>query len=69
LFRVENELSEISLINQILEVSLDGSAFDGGINHLVMEGAVISGFGSLRVLREQSSRAPDQVWSLMALNT
>jgi len=59
LSRVEDELSEISLINQILEVSSEGPTFDGEMTHPVMEGAVILEFGSLWVLRERSSWAPD----------
>jgi len=59
LSRIEDELSEISLINQILEVSSEGPAYNGGMTHPVMEGAVILGSRSLRVLRERSSQTPD----------
>ena len=59
LSRVEDELSEISLINQILEVSSEGPTFDSEMTHPVMEGAVILESGSLWVLRERSSWAPD----------
>ena len=60
LSRVEDELSEISLIDQILKVSSESPAFNGGMTYPIVEGAVIPGSGSLRVLRERSSRAPDQ---------
>ena len=56
---VEDELSEISLINQILGVSSEGLALDGGMTHTVTKSALILGFESLRVLRERSSWAPD----------
>ena len=46
---VEDELSEISLINQILEVSSESLAFDGEMTHPVIED-VIPGSGSIRVL-------------------
>ena len=59
LLRIADELSEISLINQFLEVSTEGPTFDGGMTHPVMKGAVIPRSGSLRVLQERSSRAPD----------
>ena len=59
LSRVEDELSEISLINQILGVSSEGLALDGGMTHPVMKSALIPGFESLRVLRERSSWVPD----------
>jgi len=38
LSRVKDELSEISLINQILEVSSEGPIVDGEMAHPVMEG-------------------------------
>jgi len=52
LSRVEDELLEISLINQILEVSSEGPTFDGGMTHPIVEGALIPGSGSLQVLQE-----------------
>ena len=57
---VEDELSEISLINQILEVSSEGTTFDGGMTYHVIEGAIILISGSFQVLCKQSSRASDQ---------
>ena len=59
LSRFEDQLSKISLINQILEVSSEGLTVDGEMAHLVMEGAVLTGSSCLRVLLEQSTRAPD----------
>jgi len=50
LSRVKGELSEISLTNQILKVSLEGPTVDVEMAHPVMEGAVLSGSRSLRVL-------------------
>ena len=47
LSQFEDELSEISLINQILYLLLEGPIFDGGMTHPVMKGAVITGSGSL----------------------
>ena len=41
LSRVEDELSEISLINQVLEVSSEDSALDGRVTHPVVEGVVL----------------------------
>ena len=58
LSRVEDELSEISLINQILKISSKGSTVDVEMAHPVMEDAVLPRSGSLRVLRERSTRAP-----------
>jgi len=58
LSRVEDELSEISLTYQILEMS-EGPTLDSGMTHPVKEGTIILRSGSLRVLRERSSRAPD----------
>ena len=46
----EDELLGISLINLILKVSSKGLTFDGGMTHIVMEGAVILGLESLWVL-------------------
>ena len=46
-------ISKISLINQILELSLKGLTIDGEMAYIIMEGAVLFGSGSLLVLREQ----------------
>jgi len=59
LSRVEDELSEISLINQVLEVSSEDSALDGRVTHPVVEGVVLLRSWSLRVLRERSCGMPD----------
>jgi len=59
LSRVEDELYEISLINQILEVSSEGLTADDEMAHPVMKGAKLPRSGSLRVLRERSTRSPD----------
>jgi len=56
---VEDELSEISLINQILEVPSQGPTFDGGMAHPVMEGALVLESVFLRVLPERSGGTPD----------
>ena len=68
LSRVEDELSEISLINQILEVS-EGPAFDDGITHPVMEGAIIQDSGPFRFCDSGRVGRLTQGWSFIMLNT
>ena len=53
--RVDNELSEIFLINEILEMSLEGPKLDSRMTHPVMEGAIIPESESHRILRKRSS--------------
>ena len=46
---------EVSLVNEILKVSLEESTVDGGMAHPIMESAVLPGSGFLQVLREWST--------------
>jgi len=46
---------EVSLVNEILKLSLEVSTVDGEMVHPIMESAVIRGSGSLRVLWEWST--------------
>jgi len=55
---IEDKLSEISLINQVLEVSSEGT-LDDGVTHPVIEGAVLLRSWSLWVLRERLCETPD----------
>ena len=57
------------MINQILEMPSEGATVDGEMAHPVIEGTVLHGSRSLRVLRERSSRASDPRLIFDSVNT
>ena len=56
---VKDELSEISFFDQVLKVPSEGVTIHCEVDPSTIEGAVVSGFRSLWVLWERSTRVSD----------
>jgi len=56
---VEDELSEISFIDQVMKVLSEGATVKCEAAHPILEGTVVSRSRFLQILWERSAQAPD----------